>query len=156
MPFQPCQRTLPSLWWVKIYTDRVTPTDKEDSLSTSRFDSIPGNPLKARIVGERTGAPLPLDPSMPKHARIPKEVRQVMRKLLTLLSAIAVVFALTVPAFGQETTPAPKEEPAKVEKKDEQKKEEMKKQEMKKQETKKEESKEGEKAAEQKKEEPPK
>jgi hypothetical protein len=136
---------------VKKYTGRVTPTDKEDSLSTSRFDSIPDNPLKARNVGERAGAPLPLDPSMPKHARIPKEVRQVMRKLLTLLFAIAVVFALTVPAFGQETTPAPKEEPAKVEKKDEQKKEEMKKQE-----TKKEESKEGEKAAEQKKEEPPK
>ena len=72
-----------------------------------------------------------------------------MRRLLTLLSAIAVVFALTVPAFGQETTPTPKEEPVKVEKKNEKKKE------MKKQGTKKDEPKEGEKASGQKKEEPP-
>jgi len=74
-----------------------------------------------------------------------------MRKLLTMLSAIAVVFALTVPALAQETTPTTKEEPAKVEKKVEKKKEEAKKEG-----TKKQEAKEGEKAAEQKKEEPPK
>ncbi len=69
-----------------------------------------------------------------------------MKKLLTLLSVIAVVFALTVPAFAQETTPTTKEEPAKVEKKDEKKKEETKKQG----------TKEEEKKTEQKKEEPPK